>query len=425
MRGAFLVPPAPIAILMATLLSANILACGPYAWAWTPDEVPPAQIEKTVTPDERTVQLVICLDTSGSMSGLLNAARQKLWTVVNDLAMARPTPDLEIALLSYGNDGYNAEDGWVKILVPFTEDLDLVSQRLFELTTNGGTELVARVLDKAVTQLDWDVSEETLKLIFVAGNESANQDTVIPYADVCARAIASGIMVNSIYCGDPMDDIARDWRQVSTLADGHYAAIDQETGLLVIESPFDKRLAELSMELNDTYIPYGSAGLGCSQNQYRQDANAIGVNRVAAAQRCQVKASRQYNCASWDLVDATAREQLKLEDVKDEDLPESMRKMTLEERRAHVDAQRERRRSLQEEITELGKKREEFVEAEMNKHELDDGSSFDRAVRTAVRAQARLKGFEFDEPKPAPKPVPTGAEVEESVADAAPEADPC
>ncbi len=42
----------------------------------------------------RTIDLAICLDTSGSMSGLIEAAKQKLWAIVNDLALVEPTPRL-------------------------------------------------------------------------------------------------------------------------------------------------------------------------------------------------------------------------------------------------------------------------------------------------------------------------------------------
>ncbi|MCZ6812315.1 MAG: hypothetical protein O7D97_09960, partial [Planctomycetota bacterium] len=45
---------------------------------------------------KRHVDLVICLDTSGSMQGLIESAKQKLWGIVNDLALAEPTPELRV-----------------------------------------------------------------------------------------------------------------------------------------------------------------------------------------------------------------------------------------------------------------------------------------------------------------------------------------
>jgi hypothetical protein len=92
------------------------------------------------------IDLVVCLDTSGSMRGLLDSARQSIWSIVNDLALAEPAPLLRVALLTYGNNGHDKANGWVKLESGFTQDLDLISERLFSQTLNGGTELVGRVL---------------------------------------------------------------------------------------------------------------------------------------------------------------------------------------------------------------------------------------------------------------------------------------
>ena len=61
--------------------------------------------------NEDVIELAICLDTSGSMDGLINSARQTLWTIVNDHAEAERTTALRGARLSYGGDGRNAGNG--------------------------------------------------------------------------------------------------------------------------------------------------------------------------------------------------------------------------------------------------------------------------------------------------------------------------
>jgi hypothetical protein len=341
------------------------------------------------------VDLAICLDTSGSMNGLIDAARQKLWAIVNDLALARPTPRLRLALLSFGNNGHRKEDGWVSLLVPFTEDLDLVSQKLFALTTNGGEEYVGRVLQAATDRLEWSRSPDALKLIFVAGNESADQDREVPFRDACRRAIGAGIMVNSVYCGPGAGDEATLWREVATLADGHFAAIDHDHGTVAVATPFDAELQKLSTDLNGTYVPVGRKGAEGWQNQLDQDKNAAAANEATAAGRAATKATALYYC-SWDLVDACARQQMKLEDVKDEDLPEALRKMTVEERRKHLEEISKRREGLKRQIQELEAKRQAHVATEMKKSALSADRAFDQAVRVAVRAQAAAKGFEFE-----------------------------
>ncbi|MHC4990389.1 MAG: vWA domain-containing protein [Planctomycetota bacterium] len=363
-----------------------------------PNPLPPGlALAPTQGPDTRRIDLAICLDTSGSMEGLIDAARTKLWDIVNDLALARPTPELRVALLTFGNDGHAAENGWVRVDSPFTEDLDLISQQLFALTTNGGTEYVGRVTSRATTTLDWHPSDDTLKLIVVAGNESADQDQDVPFRNACRTAIGRGIMVNSIYCGNPADDLAPAWREVATLADGHFAAIDHDNGTITITTPFDTRLTELSAALNETYIPYGELGeWGCS-NQLAQDANAQSVNAATAAARCATKASALYNNGRWDLVDASRQESIKLEEVAQDQLPEVMQAMTLEERRAYVEQKAERRGVIQAEVAELNGKRQAYIVEETRRQSLDASRSFDQAIRRAVRDQARAKGFVFEQ----------------------------
>ncbi|MHC5004318.1 MAG: vWA domain-containing protein [Planctomycetota bacterium] len=352
----------------------------------------------------RHIDLAICLDTSGSMEGLIDAARMKLWEIVNDLALAEPTPELRVALLTFGNDGHDPSEGWVRVDAPLTGDLDLISQQLFALTTNGGTELVGRVTARAARSLDWHPSDDALKLIIVAGNESADQDEEVPFREACRETIGKGIMINAIYCGNPADDIAPAWREVAQLADGHFASIDQQNGNVVITTPFDDRLGEISAAISQTYLPYGEAGAIAWANQIDQDANAQKMNSAAAAQRCQTKIGALYQNGRWDLVDACRQQQVKLEELKDEDLPQIMRPMTLEERDAYVQKMAEQRTSLQTEAAELTQQRDVFVADEMKKKALDESRSFGHVVRQAVRSQAEAKGFRFEPDQPAPEP---------------------
>lgn len=378
----------PAAPFRAPVMRPMSAVC-PELFSWPPT--------MRITPAEarRTVELAICLDTSGSMDGLIEAAKLKLWDIVNDLALATPTPRLRVALLTFGNDGHLAEDGWVRVDSPLTEDLDEISRQLFALRTNGGTEYVGRVLREAGEQLEWTPSDSTLKLVVVAGNESADQDQTFRYADVCKGLISRGIMVNAIYCGNPADEIAPGWREVALLADGHYAAIDHNNGNIVIASPFDDKLAELSSTINRTYLAYGEKGAWGATNQAQQDANAQTLNSAVVAARCQSKGSALYSNEHWDLVDACRSAAFKLADVKDEDLPESMRGKTLEQKQAIVADMAAQREAIQKEIADFSARRQAYVNEELKKHQSEEDRSFDTALRKAIRAQAMSKGFEF------------------------------
>lgn len=358
------------------------------------EEVETAPVTAVPPAETRAVDLAICLDTSGSMSGLIDSAKQKLWSIVNDLALAEPEPVLRVALLTYGNDGHDPESGWVRIDVPLTTDLDLISQRLFALGTNGGTELVGRVVDRATGSLEWSADPGALKLIVVAGNESADQDREVPFQEACKRAITAGVMINSIYCGADSDPIARGWEQVSRLADGHFATIDHDDGLVVVETPFDEELHALSVSVNDTYVPLGAAGREGWANQVAQDSNAAGLNDSAAASRAATKCSTLFR-KGWDLVEACQAEDFDWSTLEDEDLPEEMRGLDLAGRKAYVASKRAERESMHAHMAELARKREAWRTAYVQLNGLDDSRAFDQALRGALRSQAESKGFRF------------------------------
>ncbi|MCA9311837.1 MAG: VWA domain-containing protein, partial [Phycisphaerales bacterium] len=113
-----------------------------------------------------TVQIALLLDTSNSMDGLIDQAKRELWSIVNELALARyegERPDLQIALYEYGNNGLSAENGYVRMVQPLTDNLDQISQDLFALVTNGGDEYCGQVIGAAATQLQWSDSPDDLK----------------------------------------------------------------------------------------------------------------------------------------------------------------------------------------------------------------------------------------------------------------------
>jgi hypothetical protein len=380
----------PTAVRLA--VAAFGLAAFVAAGKGSADEV----VSRPVPPIDRVVKtkpidLVVCLDTSGSMQGLINAARQKIWEVVSHMATAKPTPTLRVALLTYGSPGHD-EAGHVVLQTPLTLDLDLVSERLFALSTNGGEEYVGRVVHTALEKLSWS-ADDALKMIFVAGNESADQDQQVPFRQVVQRAARAGIRVNSIYCGNPDDEIAPGWREIATLGKGRFATIEKDTGTVAVATPFDRELSDLSGRLNTTYLGYGAKAEEGRLRQSAQDSNAGGVGAPAAAERAAAKASGLYSNSAWDLVDKSGEKDFDLGKIEAKDLPEEMQKLSLDERRAYLEKKKAERADLQRRIHDLNAKRVEFVKSEMAKKGLDDSKALDRALRDAITEQAAEKGF--------------------------------
>jgi hypothetical protein len=357
---------------------------------------PPRPGDAPAPATEHVMELAICLDTSGSMDGLINSARQTLWTIVNDLAKAEPTPKLRVALLSYGNDGHHSENGWVKVETPFTEDLDTVSQMLFALTTNGGTELVGRVVQTSLQELDWHSSAGAMRMIFVAGNESANQDGQVAARTICEEAAERGIDVNAIYCayGADNSEIRPGWRDLAMWGAGEFAMIDQNNGTVVIATTYDHALIKLSAEINLTYIPFGAAGDAGRYNQIAQDTNAAQLNSANAASRAATKAGKLYSCV-WDLVDATRTGQIDLAKVDEKDLPEDMRALSHAQRVARIEEMQRRRTELHSQINELDQHRQILLTKELARQATASIGGFDLAIRSAIRKKAEALGFAF------------------------------
>lgn len=348
----------------------------------------PARAE--TRPATRDVDLVIALDVSGSMTGLIDSAKQRLWDIANELGRAQPTPALRVAILSYGRPGYGFDSGYVRVDLPFTSDLDAVNETLFAFQTDGGDEYVARAIRTSLDALQWSTAPEALRMIFVAGNESAEQDPLLSIADVTRAAVERDIVVSAIYCGDQGDEIAPGWRQVAFATNGSYASIDQNASAVAnIATPEDARLAELNAALNQTYLPFGSDGRRARENQLAQDDNAREMSAPAAASRVVTKAGALYR-AAWDLVDAVA-DGLALDEVEHADLPTEMQGMTPAERDAYVHVKAEQRAALQAEIGEVAEARQAFIEAERRASGEEVG--LDAAIRAGIRSAAARKGF--------------------------------
>ncbi|NQT93495.1 MAG: VWA domain-containing protein [Lentisphaerae bacterium] len=368
--------------MVAGVLACSAVCCG-------------AAVEEEVMKEERPlVQLAVLLDTSGSMDGMIAQAKSQLWSIVNEFATAKrdgQRPVLEVALYHYGTPSLGADNGYVRQLAPLTDDLDKISEELFALNTSGGDEYCGWVIQSATKQLKWSEKSDDYKAIFIAGNESFAQGGV-NYKGACKDAIKKGIIVNTIHCAGGADDA---WADGARRADGTFMKIDGSKAVAEIETPQDKELVALNDALNKTYIAYGKKGAQSAARQAAVDSKSSGLGRGNLSQRVASKASHQYRNTAWDLVDALDEDAVKLEDVKDKDLPKAMKKMTLEERKAYVAKKQAEREGIQKEIKVLSAERNKFI-AEKRKEEAESNKdTLGNQIREAVRDQAEAKGFDF------------------------------
>lgn len=354
--------------------------------------------EAAQTPKRPLIQMAILLDTSGSMDGLIDQAKSQLWKIVNELVIARKKgerPELQVALYEYGKSSIPADEGYIRMIVPLTNDLDRVSEELFKLTTNGGNEYCGQVIQSAARGLQWSTDKEDLKLIFIAGNESFAQGT-IDYKVAVKEAITKGILVNTIHCGSYEEGVEGMWKDGALRADGAYLTIDQNRKIQQITAPQDTEISRLNEELNQTYIPFGREGSARQERQKVQDSNAQGMAAASMTQRAVFKSSANYSNEEWDLVDATKNGSVKLEDVDKEALPEAMQKMSETERKAYVEENSKKRGLIQEQIQTLSKERDKYVAGERAKLAASPQDTLDQAMIKSLRNQATNKNFQFE-----------------------------
>jgi len=342
------------------------------------------------------IQMAILLDTSGSMEGLIEQAKSQLWRIVNEMTLAKKggqRPDMEVALFEYGKSSIPASEGYLRMIVPLSNDLDRISEELFKLKTNGGDEFCGQVIQASTQSLQWSPDHDHLKVIVIAGNEPFTQGPV-DYRVACKEAVARGITINTIFCGNYDKGVKTNWKDGADLADGRYMNIDQNQKMVHVGAPQDEEILRLGQELNKTYIAYGRAGAAKKERQSEQDSLAFSMAPGVMLERAVTKSSKQYQNKAWDLVDAEIAGEVDVAEVKDEDLPQEMRGMTIEERKQYVEGRKKERKALQEEINRLNKERRLYVENQ--RKNLSETQTLDQAVIKALKSQAETKGFAFE-----------------------------
>lgn len=346
-------------------------------------------------PAKQYVKIALLLDTSNSMDGLINQAKAQLWDIVNEFTHAKcgngTRPLLQIALYEYGNDNLSSQEGYIRQVLGFSDDLDEISEKLFSLTTNGGEEYCGEVINTSLKQLDWGKNADDLKMIFIAGNEPFTQGK-LDYRDAAANAKENDVVVNTIFCGNYELGISTQWKKGAVLTGGEYMAIDHNRQVVHIDTPYDDIIIKLNSKLNSTYISYGSLGYAKKELQSVQDSNAAELEEAVAVQRAVSKSSRLYKNAQWDLVDAAETDEAVLSRLKEADLPQELRGKSKSEIKAYIAEKKTERENIQKQIQELNAKREVYI----SENQKEEKGELENALMSAIKTQAGKKNYKWD-----------------------------
>lgn len=363
------------------------------------------------------VEVVFCLDTTGSMGGLIDGAKQKIWSLCNQIAGGKPTPELKVGLVAYRDRG----DEYVTKVFDLTDDLDSIHAKLMGFVAAGGgdePESVNEALHDALHKVHWSEGSGVLRIIYLVGDAPPHMDYEqdIPYATSCRQACEKGIIINTIQCGS-ISSTTPIWQAIAQKAEGRFVKIAQDGGVQTVTTPFDGRLAELNAKLAKTAVAYGDAtvraeagnnalmaampygGYSAGPAASRMSGGGAVYTGIASAPvactaaPCVASAAdRAGYCAktgkvaALDLVDSIKEGKVRLEDVKTTELPEEMQKLNLAERKAYLAKVEAERSKLQAEALELDRKRTEFISQELRRR---GGNGFDDQVMDMLREQAK------------------------------------
>ncbi len=338
------------------------------------------------------VEVVFCLDTTGSMSHLIEGAKQKIWSIGNQIANGKPTPALKIGLVAYRDRG----DAYVTKVFDLTDDLDAVHGELKTYQAGGGgdgPESVNEALHAAVHKVKWGADKSALRIIFLVGDAPPHMDYAddVKFPETCKKACEKAIIINSIQCGGDAE-CAKTWRDICAKAEGSYVQIEQSGGVVAVATPFDKRLAELNDELTKTTIVFGDARMR-REGEKKTEA-ALELAAPAKADRAGF-GGKSGGVATYDLLDAVKAKKVELEKLKKEELPAEMRKMTLKEKKEHLEKLDKKRDGLRKEAVALDKKRTAFIQKELEKKGKDGKSAFDNQVLEMLRKQAKRSNIDY------------------------------
>lgn len=358
-------------------------------------------INQHITADDNPkVDVVFVLDTTGSMGGLIQTAKDKIWSIATTMASAQQAPEIRIGLVAYRDRG----DAYVTKVVDLSADLDSVYATLMDFEANGGgdtPESVNKALFDAVHRMSWSQDDQAYQVIFLVGDAPPHMDyNEVRYPEIVASALEKGIVINTIQCGEIPSAVAP-WTQIANLSNGEFFQVEQAGGAVAFTTPYDEKIAELSAKLDDTRLYFGSE----EQKERMQGKVAAtvklheGASIASRARRGAFNASaggRSNFLGENELVAAYASGSIDLNELDDDALPEALKPMAPAEQEAFVAELAEKREGLYRQLKGLAQDRDGYLAKKVD----EAGglkSSLDQQLYDAVKDQAGAAGLDYED----------------------------
>jgi len=362
-------------------------------------------IQKTgITPvvpaQSHRIEVVFILDTTSSMSGLIQAAKEKIWSIASTMASAQENPDIKMGLVAFRDRG----DAYITRVFDLSDDLDSMYASLMDFKAQGGgdsPESVNQALYEAIHKISWSQDSQVYKVAFLVGDAPPHMDYPddVKYPLTLAAAKHKGIVVNTIQSGQHQFTRPA-WQEIAALGHGDYFQVEDSGNAVAVATPFDEKLSKLATELEDTRLYYGDEETKKAQ-QHKLDANKklrAELSTEALARRSEYNATASGNknfLGESELVDAITSGRVELDDIEVKDLPASIQAMAPAKQMEVITEQAQRRERLKQEIRELSESRNRFIKEKVAAEGGAD-DTLDEKIYRAVKDQAASVGLTYD-----------------------------
>jgi Mg-chelatase subunit ChlD len=387
----------PIKIMTALItFTLGVVITSLWLSSWISPAIDPITLD---SPPSARLEMVFVVDTTGSMSGLIEGAKQKIWGIVNQVMQESQVSSVRIGLVAYRDRG----DDYLAQVIPLTDDLDKVYTVLMHYDARGGgdyAEDVRSALVATLNDIEWSPAANDLsQIVFLVGDAPPHDD----YDDAAdtlvtaAAAVRRGIIVNTVRCGLSAET-ERAWQAIAQYGNGQYFSIAQDGGVQAISTPYDEHMGELASRLGSTFIAFGG-GAGADGVEARKELSrrvATVESSVLDSAPSVAKAERAVNKAinskayMGDLLQNIENGSVTLDSVNPAELPADLQALSPDERRQEIEKRLAERRTIRGQIMSLSKQRQAYLEDEQKRARVKkDG--FDEVVSKTLKEQMARK----------------------------------
>lgn len=365
-----------------------------------PQAGPTAQQAQTDT-SSKLIQVVFALDATGSMSGLIATAKEKIWSIASSLSQAKSTK-IEMGLVFYRDKG----DAFITKVVPLSKDLDDVYQQLMSMTADGGgdgPESVNKGLYDAVVAMQWSKTPGTYKSVFLVGDCPPHMDyrNDVKYYETCKIASKMDIVLNTILMGEN-SETENIWRDIASCSQGAFMQVGMDANNIAVDTPYDREISELSEDMDKTRAYYGRDEIKVKNRSKAIQSVELkdAMSSATAARRAEYNATEAGAAGYFgegELVSAYKSGKVDLDKLPLEQLPDTMKSMSSVQRKAYTEKLVQERAILEKKMKELVTKRQAYIEKEVVAKKGDEAkNSFDNKVYENIKQQAEKKSIKIE-----------------------------